>query len=102
MASMSESPYICHVFVCTNDRHGERKSCADGDSNSIRMVLKQEIYNRGWKGRVRVSQSGCLGLCENGPNVLLYPQQFWYSSVISKDLGEIMAHIERILQASDK
>ncbi len=102
MATRSESPYLCHVFVCTNDRHGKRKSCADGDSYSMRMSLKQEIHSRGWRGRVRVSQSGCLGLCDTGPNVLLYPQQLWYSDVTSEDFGEIMAHIERIVEASDK
>ena len=25
------SPYACHIFVCTNDRRGEKKACADGD-----------------------------------------------------------------------
>jgi (2Fe-2S) ferredoxin len=102
MASKSESPYFCHVFVCTNDRHEKRKSRADGDSHSMRSFLKQEIYNRGWKGRIRVSQSGCFGLCESGPNVLIYPQQFWYSNVTREDLEKIIAQIETIIEAPHK
>ena len=102
MAKKGKSPYLSHAFVCTNDRQGKRKSCADGGSQSFRMVLKEEIGSRGWKNMIRVSQSGCLGLCEKGPNVLLYPQQVWYSRVTSKDLGEIISVIEKIVQASAK
>jgi (2Fe-2S) ferredoxin len=102
MAIESTSPYVCHVFVCTNDRHGKRKSCADGDGSSMRLFLKEEVYSRGWKGRVRVSHSGCLGLCESGPNVPVYPQQIWYSNVISEDLEKIIAYITTIIQASNE
>ncbi|MCF6147890.1 MAG: (2Fe-2S) ferredoxin domain-containing protein [Candidatus Kuenenia sp.] len=90
-------PYICHVFVCTNDRHGERKSCADGNSSSVLSLLKDAIAEQGWKGRVRVSQSGCLGLCMKGPNVLLYPQKIWFSSVAESDVPDIMKKIELIV-----
>ncbi|MBM4056250.1 MAG: (2Fe-2S) ferredoxin domain-containing protein [Planctomycetes bacterium] len=90
-------PYICHVFVCTNDRHGERKSCADGDNPSVRSLLKEAVGERGWAGKVRVSQSGCLGLCMKGPNVLIYPQKIWFSSVTESDVPDIMKKIEPII-----
>ncbi len=48
MALQKESPYVCHVFVCTNDRGGERKSCADNKSPLIRKRLKEEMKTRGW------------------------------------------------------
>ena len=64
------------------------------------MLLKEEIGSRDWKNNIRVSQSGCLGLCENGPNILLYPQQLWFSEVTSKDLDEIISVIEGIVQSS--
>ena len=70
MADKKESPYLCHIFVCTNDRKGKRKSCADNDSRLVRFNLKEAVNNKGWKGKVRVSQSGCLGLCANGSNVI--------------------------------
>jgi (2Fe-2S) ferredoxin len=95
------SPFACHVFVCTNDRKGARKSCADGDNVAVRQILKQEVTDRGWKGRVRVSQSGCLGLCEEGPNVLIYPQKIWFSTVGAKDVGQVLAAVEEILSNSN-
>jgi (2Fe-2S) ferredoxin len=97
MASKNESPYVCHIFVCTNDRSGQRKSCADGNSPLVRAALKEEIAKRSWKPRVRVSQSGCLGLCSNGPNVILYPQKVWFSEVSPSDVAEIIAKVEEFL-----
>lgn len=91
------SPFVCHIFVCTNDRKGERKSCADGNSAEVRSALKKEVNARGWKGKIRVSQSGCLGLCMKGPNVIIYPQKTWFSGVTPADTSEILANVETIL-----
>ena len=90
------SPFVCHVFVCTNDRHGERKSCADGGSLQLREQLKAAVHERPHlKGRVRVSAAGCLGVCARGPNVMLYPQSLWFSAVTPADLPRILEAIER-------
>ncbi len=97
MTEPRQTPYTCHVFVCTNDRGGARKSCADGGSPVIRATLKKEIADRGWKPRVRLSQSGCLGLCAQGPNVVIYPQQIWFSEVTGGDIPAILQKIEEML-----
>lgn len=92
------APYTCHIFVCTNDREGKGKSCADNDSPAIRKNLKAGIKERGWAGKVRVSQCGCLGLCQNGPNVIVYPQKEWFSSVSPTDAETILAKVESFLE----
>lgn len=92
------SPFVVHVFVCTNDRHGERKSCGDGGSNAqIAKALKAAVDERGWKGQVRITQSGCLGLCGQGPNVIIEPKHLVFSAVSEADLPEILSRIEQIL-----
>ncbi len=93
MADQKESPYVCHVFVCTNDRGGKKKSCADNDSPAIRKALKGAVNDKGWKGKVRVSQSGCMGLCAKGPNVMIYPQKVWFSHVSMEDVDLIVSKI---------
>jgi len=98
MDDEQKSPYDSHVFVCTNDRGGVRKSCADGNSQEIRARLKAEINKRGWKGRVRVSQCGCMGLCAKGPNVMIYPQKSWFSAATSEDANDIITRIESMLE----
>ena len=99
MNEIKESPFLCHVFVCTNDRKGERKSCADGQSPEVRAALKQTVKDRGWRGRVRVSGSGCLGLCEQGPNVIFYPQKTWFSAASPDDVEAIVKELQSIVES---
>jgi (2Fe-2S) ferredoxin len=97
MPIQNESPYIAHVFVCTNDRGGERKSCADGNSQLVKEQLKKAVDGKGWKGKVRVSTSGCMGVCAQGANVMIYPQKVWFSGVSPDDVDAIVAAIEQIM-----
>ena len=98
MEDEQKPPYDSHVFVCTNDRDGVRKSCADGNSQQTRALLKEEVNKRGWKGRVRVSQCGCMGLCAKGPNVMIYPQQSWFPAVNNEDVDDIIIKLETMLE----
>lgn len=97
MSQKDKTPYVCHIFICTFDRAGERKSCGDEEGIEIRAVLKTEVGARGWKKWVRVSQSGCLGQCDKGPNVMIYPQGIWYSQTSLDDVDKIIHDVETIL-----
>lgn len=97
MANELVSPYLAHVFVCTNDRKGEQQSCADNNSQALKDRLKEAVQERGWKGNVRISTSGCMGLCAKGANVLIYPQQIWFSETRPEDAGKILATLEKIV-----
>jgi (2Fe-2S) ferredoxin len=85
-----ESPYKCHIFVCVKSRDNSRKSCGDNRSNALRTILKDEIKTRGWKSVARVCESSCLGVCEAGPNIMIYPQRVWFSEVTLEDVPEIL------------
>jgi len=92
-----KTPFKCHIFVCVNDRHGASKSCADNGSKEIRLSLKQTLKIRGIEG-VRVSQSLCLGVCEQGPNIMLYPQGVWFSDVKIEDVNSIIKEVIKITE----
>lgn len=91
------APYKCHLFICTKTRDGEKKSCGDAGSSQLKAEIKAEIEHRGWKGVVRVSDSGCLGVCSTGPNIMLYPRKTWFSGVSRDDLPEIIQTVEDIV-----
>lgn len=91
------SPYLCHIFVCVNERPEGRKSCGGSGNAEVRSALKAEVKAKGWEGKVRVSGSLCLGLCADGPNVLLYPQGIWYSAVSKPDVPTIVARVAELL-----
>ena len=97
MPEKNQSPYVAHVFVCTNDRKGARKSCADNNSPLVKAKLKEVVNERGWKGKVRISTSGCMGLCADGSNVMIYPQKVWFSGVMPDAVDEIVDTIEGIM-----
>ncbi|MGE5294330.1 MAG: (2Fe-2S) ferredoxin domain-containing protein [Solirubrobacterales bacterium] len=97
--SPATTPFKCHVFVCVNDRGGTRKSCADGNSKEIAARLKEAAKARNFPpGEVRISQSLCLGLCEFGPNVVLYPQRIWFQAVTMDDVDRILDTVEQAIK----
>ncbi len=92
-----ETPYKCHLFICTKTRDGIRPSCGDHTNPELKAMLKHEVKKHGWKGMVRISDSGCLGLCSDGPNILIYPQKIWLSNVALDDVPEIIRLLEEAM-----
>ena len=41
----------------------------------------EEIEERGLGGEVFLSNTGCFGICEKGPIVVVYPDNVWYGAV---------------------
>ena len=66
-------------------------------STAVKERLKNLAEERGWKPQVRVSESGCLGVCAAGPNVMIYPQKIWFTGVRLSDCDEIAKEIEALL-----
>jgi len=91
-----ESPYACHVLVCVKSRSDGRKSCGV-DNLALKTRLKEEIRSRGWKGAVRISEASCLGQCDTGSNIMLYPQGIWFSETTLEDLPEILQTPEQTM-----
>lgn len=92
----NELPYEKIIFVCTNRRGpGERVCCASGGGCELRDMLKEMVKARGWGGKVRVSASGCMDKCEDGPNVMIFPDNVWLSGVREDDLQAILDGIAK-------
>ena len=94
---VSETPYKCHLVVCTNVRDSGRKSCGSDGGVELKQALKALCNQRGWRGVVRVSAAGCLGLCDSGPNIMLYPQRILFSSVTQDDLPLIVDKVAELI-----
>ena len=77
-----------YLFVCENER--ESGACCNPHGERIRENLKNAVKERGLAGKVRVSRSGCQDACEQGPNVLLMPDNKWFSRVSPDDLKTIL------------
>ena len=81
-----------HVFVCTHSRpEGHPKGCCQnrGGEQVVAEFAKQLEENELF-GRLRITRTGCLGGCELGPVVLVYPDGVMYGPVKPDDVPEIV------------
>jgi len=99
MKKSNELPYQIHVLVCGNDRKGVSKSCADGNSSKVKDVLKEKLGSLDWARHIRVSLTHCLGLCANGPNIVVYPHGLHFSEVSINDIEAIISELKGIAQS---
>jgi (2Fe-2S) ferredoxin len=85
-------PYQRHVFVCTNRRPADnpKGSCAEKGSEAVLERFKEELHNRGLKGKMRANAAGCLDACAFGTSVVVYPEGVWYAGVKVDDVVEII------------
>ncbi len=87
--------YDVHIIVCNNQRTGTDKlSC--GDAHGLELVgeFKKLLKDLPIKLKTRANKSGCLGICDFGPTVAIYPEGTFYVGVKKEDVKEIIdSHI---------
>ena len=85
--------YTKHIFVCTNQKDKGRKCCAQSGGEPFFHYLKTKLTELGehGPGAIRVSKSGCLGRCSEGPCLVIYPESTWYTYHSLEDIDEIIA-----------
>ena len=78
--------------------------CASLGSWKLVERLKEELEKRGLTGRVDLKLTGCLGFCELGPRVIIYPEEIPYFRVKPEDAEDIVSQtivegriVERLL-----
>jgi len=55
----------------------------------------EEIEDRDLSNDVMVTITGCFGICDKGPIVVIYPEGSWYGNVTVEDVPEIVeSHLE--------
>jgi (2Fe-2S) ferredoxin len=84
--------YSHHVFFCVNQRAGGEACCNDHGAEGVRNYAKQRIkeLGLGGRGKVRINSAGCLDRCEEGPVIVVYPEEVWYTYVDKSDIDEII------------
>ena len=77
-----------YILVCENER--EAGDCCSRAGEHLRELLKNEVKSRGLADKIRVSRTGCLDVCSEGPNVLTVPDYVWYHHVQDGDVTKIV------------
>jgi (2Fe-2S) ferredoxin/ubiquinone/menaquinone biosynthesis C-methylase UbiE len=84
-------PFRHHIFVCTQEKPEGVTCCPSSGSMSVLGALHRELGSQGMSADVQVSSCGCLGLCDDGPIMITYPEGVWYRKVKAEDVPEIVS-----------
>ncbi len=77
--------YRAHVLCCGGT------GCTSSGSAQLIERFEQKLQEAGLDKEVKVIRTGCFGLCEAGPVVIVYPEGTFYSRVTVEDVDEIVS-----------
>ena len=72
------------VLVCSG------AACLSAHSAAVRDAIAREIEAHGLSDEVRIVETGCMGPCQLGPVMLVYPDGVFYIRVQPEDAAEIV------------
>lgn len=66
--------------------------CENAGASRMRAYAKDKIKQLGLSGPggVRINTAGCLDRCSEGPVMVVYPEETWYTFVDEQDIDEII------------
>ena len=76
--------YRSHVLVCGGS------PCVAAGCRAVRDEIERSVKEQGLDREVRVIETGCLGPCDLGPIVVVYPEGIVYSHVTTGAAREIV------------
>ncbi len=86
---MSELYFQTHIFTCTNSKDESKQCCANAGAEAVWSYLKKRAKALGLPS-TRVSRSGCLGRCAEGPVTVIYPSGEWVRLMNEDDAESLL------------
>lgn len=90
--------YRAHVLVCGG------AGCISAGCKAVQTALVNELTRQGIENEIRVVETGCVGSCDLGPIIIIYPEGVFYQKVNPEDVPEIVSEhllkgrvVERLL-----
>ena len=76
--------YEAHVLVCKGG------DCSKKGGKDTKKAFKNELRAEGMSRDVRMDSVDCLGMCKQGPNVIVYPEGAWYLGLKQGEVPEVV------------
>lgn len=79
-----------HIFICEFARNpkSDKPSCGQA-AMGYKRHLKEKLNQAGMAKNIRINGAGCIGVCEHGPAMVIYPKAVWYGNIKEEDLDTI-------------
>lgn len=77
--------YRSHVLVCCGN------TCALRGARGLLQLMSDQVREQGLENEVRVVETGCLGISEHGPAMVIYPEGVIYANVTPADIPVIVS-----------
>lgn len=77
--------YRAHVLVCGGT------GCTASGSGDLLKRFEEKLKEHSLEKEIKIVRTGCFGLCEAGPVVIVYPEGTFYSRVKVEDVDEIVS-----------
>jgi (2Fe-2S) ferredoxin len=77
--------FLCNSFRVNGDPQG---SCNRKGAPDLLQYLQSEIADRGLDAIV--STTSCLNVCEKGPILVIYPDEWWYFDLTEEKVDQIL------------
>lgn len=81
-----------HIFVCAQRRADghPRGSCGGKGAEAVYNAFAQVLIQHNLSNRIALTSTTCMGPCQAGANVLIYPGAIMYSWVEPQDAAIIV------------
>ena len=76
--------YRSHVLVCAG------AGCVSSGCKAVESALIDGLKRFNLEKEVRVVETGCMGPCDMGPILVVYPEGVFYRKVKPEDVGDIV------------
>jgi (2Fe-2S) ferredoxin len=89
MTSPGISPYGRHIFICANGNCANSAQVTELIQYLHQLNRQHGLDQLSNPQRIAYVKCGCLGVCSNGPIMIVYPEGIWYRAIDSTSLAQI-------------
>ncbi|MGS0972660.1 MAG: NADH-quinone oxidoreductase subunit NuoF [Candidatus Izemoplasmataceae bacterium] len=72
-----------HVLICSGS------NCVSRGAKTLRDEFEEHLDRLDIRSEIKLVNTGCVGLCEQGPFVIVYPEGVFYAQIKPKHIKEI-------------
>jgi NADH:ubiquinone oxidoreductase subunit F (NADH-binding)/(2Fe-2S) ferredoxin len=77
--------YRLHALICAGTQ------CISAGGESFESALRDELKKQGLTDEVQVVETGCMGACDRGPLMIVYPEGVLYQKLKPSDAKDIVS-----------